>query len=52
VKYPGGDDVQNVALPGEVYGMSGIVAALIPRDTIESLREDINEFSLAFIAPL
>jgi hypothetical protein len=41
-----------MAPAAEVYGVSGIVPALISRDTVKVFRKDIDNFSFAFIAPL
>jgi hypothetical protein len=32
--------------------MAGVVAALVPRDHVRPLRQEVNDLSLAFIAPL
>jgi len=34
------------------HGVTGVVATLIPRDYIEMWSENIDDFTLAFIAPL
>jgi len=32
--------------------VAGVVATLISRDDIESLRKQVDDFALAFVAPL
>lgn len=44
--------MQNEALVADDDGVAGIRAALITRDAIRALAEAINNFALAFIAPL
>jgi hypothetical protein len=52
VKDAGRDDMQNIALPIEGNRVSCIVAALIARDTIESVGEDIDDLAFSFVTPL
>jgi hypothetical protein len=44
--------MQNIALPIEGNRVSCIVTALIARDTVESISEDIDDLCLSFVAPL
>jgi hypothetical protein len=49
---PRGDQVQDELVLAHHHGMAGIVAALVPRDYVRPLREQINDLPFAFIAPL
>jgi hypothetical protein len=52
MKYTGRDDVQNMTSTAKVYGVSGIVSALISRDTVKSISEDVDDLSFSLVAPL
>ena len=52
MKDPGRDDVQNMTPAPEVDRVSRIVPALVTRDTVKPLSKDIDDLSLALIAPL
>jgi hypothetical protein len=52
MKYAGGYQVKNVLQRPEVDRMAGIVTALIPRNTIETGGQNINDLAFAFITPL
>ena len=44
--------MQNMAPIADADGVPGIVAALIPRDAVEVLGQDVDNLALAFVAPL
>jgi hypothetical protein len=52
LKYPGWDEVQDVPPVPDAYGVTGVMAALISRDAVVSLRKDIYNLTLSFVAPL
>jgi hypothetical protein len=52
VKDSGRDNVENVFAAAESYGMTRVVSSLVTGDTIEFIREDVDDFSFSFIAPL
>jgi len=52
VEYTGRNEVQDVTLASKIDSVSCVVSALIPCDTIKSIRQDIDDFSFSFIAPL
>src|SRR5262249_18721186 len=52
VEDAGGDQPQRKVLVAEANGVAGVVAALITCDHVEGLTEEIDNFSLAFVAPL
>jgi hypothetical protein len=43
---------QNEGFIPDVNRMTGVVPALIARDDVEPVRQQINNFSLSFVAPL
>ena len=47
-----GDQLENEFLLADEDGVAGVVAALIARDDIETLGEQIDDFAFALIAPL
>ena len=44
--------MQYVPVTSEADGVPGVVSALIPGDAVKLLRENIDNLSLAFVAPL
>jgi hypothetical protein len=55
--HPSADDARRKEMKREVAvleldGMAGVVAAVIARDDIESIREQIDDLAFAFVAPL
>ena len=36
----------------DVHGVAGVVSALVPRDDIEPRRQQVDDFSFSFVAPL
>ena len=51
-KDAGWDEVENVFDAGADDGVAGVVAALRADDDIGFVREEIDDFSFAFVAPL
>ena len=45
-------EVQGVGLVADFDGVARVVAALIARDEVETLREQVNNLALALVAPL
>ena len=52
MKDAGGNQPEDKLCSVDVHGVSGVVSALIPRHDIERLAKEIDDFSLAFVAPL
>ena len=52
VKDARGDEAQNELGATDINSMSGIVPTLIARDDVEAWRQEIDDFPLAFVAPL
>ena len=52
VKNAGGNQAEDEFRAVHVDRVAGIVSALIPRDDVELRREQIDDFSFAFVAPL
>jgi len=44
--------MKHVAAIADVNGVTGIMAALVPRDAVILRRKDIDYLSLSFVAPL
>ncbi len=51
-KNAAGDQLQDVLLLADEDGVAGVVAALIARDDVEALGEEVDDLALAFVAPL
>jgi len=47
-----GNQLQDKLTAADVDGVAGVVAALVSRHYVESLREQVNDLTFAFIAPL
>src|SRR5947209_18693890 len=45
-------EMQRVRLLADFDGVAGVVTALIARDHVEALGEEVNDLALAFVAPL
>jgi hypothetical protein len=52
VKYSGRNQVKHVAILSKRDCVAGIVSALVTGNTVEFLREDVDDFAFAFISPL
>ena len=48
----GGDEVQRVRLVADFDGVAGVVTALVARDHVEALGQEVNDLALALVAPL
>src|ERR1019366_687628 len=46
------DETQREVLVAELHGVAGVVAALIAGDEIEGGSDEVDDFALAFVAPL
>ncbi len=51
-RMPLGDQLEDEFLFADENRVAGIVAALIARDDVEALGQQVDYFALAFIAPL
>src|SRR5437867_10572292 len=52
LKNSGWDPVQNVTAISKADGVTGVVSALVSRDAVEFLRQDIDDLTFSFVAPL
>ena len=52
LKDSGRDEMENVPAVPDVDRVTGIVAALIARYTVEALGKDIDDLTLSFVSPL
>ncbi len=52
VQYAAGDQLKDELLVSDLDGVAGVMPALVPRDEVECLREEIDDFALAFVTPL
>src|SRR2546423_14549724 len=48
----GRDEMQCVRLVADFDGVAGVVTALVARDHVEALGQEVNDLALALIAPL
>jgi len=44
--------VQNVTAISKADGMTGVVSTLVSRDAVEFFRQDVDDLTFSFVAPL
>ena len=49
---PLGNQLEDELLLADIDGVAGVVAALVARDDVEPVREQVDDLALAFVAPL
>ena len=52
LKNSGWDQVQNVTAISKADGMTGVVSTLVSRDAVEFFRQDVDDLTFSFVAPL
>jgi hypothetical protein len=52
VQHAAGNQLEDKFLVSDLNRVSGVVSTLVPRHEVEFLREEIDDFALAFVTPL